>query len=125
MGLEQNEKTEKNKKTMYIMPGKLKPINLKAKRNPVQSLYNSVKSSKNEDIEEYSHKNKDKINILEPKEENKDNKQNENEQNKQEEKNDINENIEKDDDKVYNDVNYWSTGNYLNEKEMEDCLKDL
>ena len=125
MGLEQNEKTEKNKKTMYIMPGKLKPINLKAKRNPVQSLYNSVKSSKNEDIEEYSHKNKDKINILEPKEENKDNKQNENEKNKQEEKNDINENIEKDDDKVYNDVNYWSTGNYLNEKEMEDCLKDL
>ena len=84
MGLEQNEKTEKNKKTMYIMPGKLKPINLKAKRNPVQSLYNSVKPSKNENIEEYSHKNKDKINILEQKEEEKDTKQNEKEQNKQE-----------------------------------------
>ena len=125
MGLEQNEKTEKNKKTMYIMPGKLKPINLKAKRNPVQSLYNSVKPSKNENIEEYSHKNKDKINILEQKEEEKDTKQNEKEQNKQEEKKDINENLEKDDDKVYNDVNYWNTGNYLNEKEMEDCLKDL
>ena len=125
MGLEQNEKTEKNKKTMYIMPGKLKPINLKAKRNPVQSLYNSVKPSKNENIEEYSHKNKDKINILEQKEEEKDTKQNEKEQNKQEEKKDINDNLEKDDDKVYNDVNYWNTGNYLNEKEMEDCLKDL
>ena len=125
MGLEQNEKTEKNKKTMYIMPGKLKPINLKAKRNPVQNLYSSVKPSKNENIEEYSHKNKDKINILEQKEEEKDTKQNEKEQNKQEEKNDINENLEKDDDKVYNDVNYWNTGNYLNEKEMEDCLKDL
>ena len=125
MGLEQNEKTEKNKKTMYIMPGKLKPINLKAKRNPVQSLYNSVKPSKNENIEEYSHKNKDKINILEQKEEEKDTKQNEKEQNKQEEKKDISENLEKDDDKVYNDVNYWNTGNYLNEKEMEDCLKDL
>ena len=125
MGLEQNEKTEKNKKTMYIMPGKLKPINLKAKRNPVQSLYNSVKPSKNENIEEYSHKNKDKINILEQKEEEKDTKQNEKEQNKQEVKKDINENLEKDDDKVYNDVNYWNTGNYLNEKEMEDCLKDL
>jgi hypothetical protein len=125
MGLEQNEKTEKNKKTMYIMPGKLKPINLKAKRNPVQSLYNSVKPSKNENIEEYSHKNKDKINILEQKEEEKDTKQNEKEQNKQEEKKDINENLEKDDDKVYNDVNYWNAGNYLNEKEMEDCLKDL
>ena len=125
MGLEQNEKSEKNKKPMYIMPGKLKPINLKAKRNPVQSLYNSVKSSKDENIEEYSYKNKDKINILGQKEENKDNKQNENEQNKEEEKKDINKTIEKDDDKVYNDVNYWNTGNYLNEKEMEDCLKDL
>ena len=124
MGLEQNEKTEKNKKTIYIMPGRLKPINLKAKRNPVQSLYNTVKSSKNENIEEYSYKSKDKINILDQKEDN-DNKQNENEQNKQEDKKDINENIEKDDDKVYNDVNYWNTGNYLNEKEMEDCLKDL
>ena len=125
MGLEQDEKTEKNKKTMYIRAGKLKPINLKAKRNPVQSLYKSVKSSKNENIEEYSHKNKDKINILEQKEEDKDNNQNKNEQNKEEEKKDINENIEKDDDKVYNDVNYWNAGNYLNEKEMEDCLKDL
>mgnify|MGYP006988870942 CR=1 FL=1 len=136
MGLEQNEKTEKNKKTMYIMPGKLRPINLKAKKNPVQNLYSTVKSSKNDNIEEYSHKSKDKINILEQKEE-KDNKQNENEQNKKNEneqkkqekknieKNDEEKNIEKNDDKAYNDVNYWNTGNYLNEKEMEDCLKDL
>ena len=148
MGLEQNEKTEKNKKIMYIMPGKLKPINLKAKKNPVQSIFTSVASSNNENIENDSLKKKDKENILDENED-KDNKQNENEENEEEEeaiiKNDedkpkeenknIDENIEKDNDndndndnnndKIYNDVNYWNTGNYLNEKEMEDCLKDL
>ena len=36
MGLEQKEKM---KKKMYIMPGKLRPINLKTKSNPVQNIY--------------------------------------------------------------------------------------
>ena len=137
MGLEQNEKTEKNKKIMYIMPGKLKPINLKAKKNPVQSIFTSVASSNNDNIEDDSHNKKDKENILEENED-KDDKQNENEEDEEEEaiiKNDddkskeenkdIDENIEIDNYKIYNDVNYWNTGNYLNEKEMEDCLKDL
>ena len=140
MGLEQTEKTEKNKKIMHIIPGKLKPINLKAKKNPVQSIFTTVASSNNENNEDDSLKNKDKENILENNEEkDKDNKQNENEENEEEEEaiikndedklkeenKDSDENIEKDNDKIYNDVNYWSTGNYLNEKEMEDCLKDL
>ena len=142
MGLEQNEKTEKNKKIMYIIPGKSKPINLKAKKNPVQSIFTSIDSSNNENIEDDSLKKKDKEKILEDNED-KDNKQNENEENEEEEeaiikndedkskeeKKDSDENIEKDNDndndKIYNDVNYWSIGNYLNEKEMEDCLKDL
>ena len=33
---------------------------------------------------------------------------------------------ENEDTKIYNDVNYWGNNRYyLNEKEMEDCLKDL
>ncbi len=35
-------------------------------------------------------------------------------------------NENEDDNKIYNDVNYWGNNRcYLNEKEMEDCLNDL
>jgi hypothetical protein len=155
MGLEQNEKMEKNKKIMYIIPGKLKPINLKAKTSPVQSIFTSSTSSKENNSSYYKlrNKRKDIINIFaenkniinntnekEEKEENEEKEEEEesivkNEENKEkeeenlenEEHKNIEENKENNGDEVYNDVNYWgiSSRNYLNEKEMEDCLKDL
>ena len=158
MGLEQNEKIEKNKKIMYIVPGKLKPINLKAKTSPVQSIFSS--SNEENKYNKLKNKIKDKINIFKEekkKEYNTNDSKNtdnyissnaENEENEEEEKaiirkdEDKNEKIEKENevdntsnnikeendvDKIYNDVNYWgvNSSNYLNEKEMEDCLKDL
>jgi hypothetical protein len=154
MGLEQNEKMEKNKKIMYIVPGKLKPINLKAKTSPVQSIFTSSASSKeNSSYNRLRNKRKQIINIFaenkniinnndekEEKEENEEKEEeeesivkNEENQEKEEDKNeneqhkDIEEKKENNGDEVYNDVNYWgiSSRNYLNEKEMEDCLKDL
>ena len=46
MGVEQNEKIEKSKKIKYIIPGKLKPINLKTRTNPVQTLFTVNPSNK-------------------------------------------------------------------------------
>ena len=169
MGLEHNEKIEKNKKIMYIMPGKLKPINLKAKTNPVQSIFASTSSNnENNDNKEHennsnnnndytklnSKKNKDKINMFDDSEKKKindnvklntdigENEENEEEEEgvikrdekeednivKEKENNDdkTNKISENEDTKIYNDVNYWGNNKYyLNEKEMEDCLKDL
>ena len=166
MGLEQNEKIEKNKKIKYIMPGKLKPINLKAKTNPVQSIFSSTSQNNENDnnnkisdeFNKLKFKKKDKINLFDDNEDNNErqkihNKPNgpsanggENEENEEEEEavvkkeekeeNDINEkekdkklnekNENEDDNKKYNDVNYWGNNSYyLNEKEFEDCLKDL
>jgi hypothetical protein len=154
MGLEQNEKMEKNKKIKYIIPGKLKPINLKAKTSPVQSIFTSSTSSKeNSSYNKLRNKRKQIINIFaenkniinnnnkkEEKEENEEKEEeeksiikNEENQEKEEEKfkieehKDIEEKKENNGNEVYNDVNYWgiSSRNYLNEKEMEDCLKDL
>ncbi len=160
MGLEQNEKIEKNKKIKYIMPGKLKPINLKAKTNPVQHIF-STTSPKNENnnnkisdnFNKLKFKKKDKINLFDDNDDNNEKKKNEgeNEENEEEEEavvkkeekeEDINEkekekdkkedeklkekNENEDDNKIYNDVNYWGNNRcYLNEKEMEDCLNDL
>ena len=169
MGLEHNEKIEKNKKIMYIMPGKLKPINLKAKTNPVQSIFASTSSNnENNDNKEHenisdnnndytklnSKKNKDKIKMFDDSEKKKINDNGklntdtgENEENEEEEEGVIkrdekeednivkekennedktNKISENEDTKIYNDVNYWGNNKYyLNEKEMEDCLKDL
>ena len=165
MGLEQNEKTEKNKKIMHIMPGKLKPINLKAKTSPVQSIFTSSTSSKdNSSYVRLRNKRKNIINLFaenkninnnnnekeekEEKEEKKEKEKEENEEKEEEEESivkneenqekeedkfekedhkDIEEKKENNEDESYNDVNYWgnSSRNYLNEKEMEDCLKDL
>ena len=160
MGLEQSEKIEKNKKIKYIMPGKLKPINLKAKTNPVQHIF-STTSPKNENnnnkisdnFNKLKFKKKDKINLFDDNDDNNEKKKNEgeNEENEEEEEavvkkeekeEDINEkekekdkkedeklkekNENEDDNKIYNDVNYWGNNRcYLNEKEMEDCLNDL
>ena len=154
MGLEQNEKMEKNKKIMYIIPGKLKPINLKAKTSPVQSIFTSSTSSKdNSSYVRLRNKRKNIINLFaenkninnnekeeKEKEENEEKEEEEesivkNEENQEKEEDkyekedhkDIEEKKENNDDESYNDVNYWgnSSRNYLNEKEMEDCLKDL
>ena len=165
MGLEQNEKMEKNKKIMYIIPGKLKPINLKAKTSPVQSIFTSSTSSKdNSSYVRLRNKRKNIINLFaenkninnnnnekeekEEKEEKKEKEKEENEEKEEEEESivkneenqekeedkfekedhkDIEEKKENNEDESYNDVNYWgnSSRNYLNEKEMEDCLKDL
>ena len=59
MGLEQNEKMEKNKKIMYIMPGRLKPINLKTKSNPVQNFFFKIPTGKNNEFDKLKNKKKD------------------------------------------------------------------
>ena len=147
MGLEQNEKMEKNKKIMYIMPGKLKPINLKTKSNPVQNIFiNIANNNKNNNkLERLRNKKKEIINLFgnETNEENededeefvvkkKDNKKNINKELNEEEdiKNstddseDIKEEEEK--NKMFNDVNYWNANeNYLSEEEREELLNDL
>ena len=137
MGLEQDEKMEKNKKIMYIMPGKLKPINLKTKSNPVQNIFiNKSNNRKIKKIEKIKNKMKDVINLF-------NNDKNENEEQeegiikKEEDKNDDknkeiksaneNKNSEEDEkDKMFNDVNYWKQSeNYLNEAESKGLLDDL
>jgi hypothetical protein len=164
MGLEQNEKIEKNKKIKYIMPGKLKPINLKAKTNPVQNIFSSPNNENDnnnkisDEFNKLKFKKKDKINLFDENEDNNEKQKihdkpsgpspngGENEENEEEEEavvkkeekeeNDINEkeknkklnekNENEDDNKKYNDVNYWGNSRYyLNEKDFEDCLKDL
>ena len=137
MGLEQDEKMEKNKKIMYIMPGKLKPINLKTKSNPVQNIFiNKSNNRKIKKIEKIKNKMKDVINLF-----NNDNNENEEQEEgiikKEEDKNDDknkeinneneNKNSEEDDkDKMFNDVNYWKQSeNYLNEDELKGLLDDL
>ena len=66
MGLEQNEKMEKNKKIMYIMPGKLKPINLKTKSNPVQNIFikKANNNKNNNKLERLRNKKKEIINLF-------------------------------------------------------------
>ena len=137
MGLEQDEKMEKNKKIMYIMPGKLKPINLKTKSNPVQNIFiNKSNNRKIKKIEKIKNKMKDVINLF-----NNDNNENEEQEEgiikKEEDKNDDknkeiksaneNKNSEEDEkDKMFNDVNYWKQSeNYLNEEELKGLLDDL
>ena len=152
MGLEQNEKLEKNKKVMYIMPGRIKPINLKTKSNPVQNIFINInKSNNNYKNTNLRNKKKDIINFFDT-----DNNENENEEQEKEEENAIEnkddkdekipydettpqENIDFDDNKdkndkkenendeeKFNDVNYWkSNDNYLNEEEMEELINDL
>ena len=79
MGLEQNEKLEKNKKVMYIMPGRIKPINLKTKSNPVQNIFINInKPNNNYKYENTRNKKKDIINFF-------DNNDNENEEQEKEE----------------------------------------
>ena len=146
MELEQNEKVEKNKKIMYIMPGKIKPINLKTKSNPAQNIFFKIPTGKNnnkfdklrnkkkdlvmfDDIEDDKDKDKDEedednikeVNIINDE----DNKKDEDiiSINKEEESNDDN---NKEEDKMFNDVNFWKNNeNYLNEKEMEDLINEL
>ena len=81
MGLEQNEKMEKNKKVMYMLPGKLKPINLKTKSNPVQNIFINIgNKNKNNKLEKIKNIKKDIINIFE----NEMNNQNEEHENEEE-----------------------------------------
>ena len=144
MDLEQNEKMEKNKKIMYIMPGKLKPINLKTKSNPVQNIFinitNNNKTKISNNLEKIKNKKKDVINLF-YNDINNENEEHENENEeegiikKEEDKNDENNtktidntnNIkEEDDEKMFNEVNYWKNNDYyLNKNELEDIIKDL
>ena len=144
MGLEQNEKMEKNKKIMYIMPGRLKPINLKTKSNPVQNFFFKIPTGKNNEFDKLKNKKKDIV-IFDMDNEKEKEEEEENiindEDNKKEddinmnlEEEIVNKNIEeednnkKDDDenKMFNDVNFWKTKqNYLNEKEMDDLINEL
>ena len=148
MGLEQNEKMGKNKKIMYIMPGKLKPINLKTKSNPVQNIFiNIANNNKNNNkLERLRNKKKEIINLfgnetnIENEDEDeefvvkkKDNKKNINKELSEEEdiKNstDDSEDIKEEEEeknKMFNDVNYWKANeNYLSEEEREELLNDL
>ena len=131
MGLEQNEKMEKNKKVMYMLPGKLKPINLKTKSNPVQNIFINIgNKNKNNKLEKIKNIKKDIINIFE----NEMNNQNEEHENEEEniikkeeeniEENNINKN-ESENDKMFNDVNYWKSNNLVKEEEMENLINDL
>ena len=135
MGLEQNEKMEKKKKIMYMLPAKLKPINLKTKSNPVQNIFiNIANKNKNNKFEKIQNKKKDIINLFEN-ETNNENEEHENEEeniikkeeenieeNKKVENNDKNED---DKDKMFNDVNYWKSNNLLKEEEIENLINDL
>ena len=148
MGLEQNEKIEKNKKVMYIMPGRIKPINLKTKSNPVQNIFiNITNPKKNNKYENIRNKKKDIINFFDTENNNEneeqeqdvenadqkiDNKIDDDEENNAEEiihYDDNNDKVNKkelDNDEMFNDVNYWkSNNNYLNEEEMKDLINDL
>ena len=147
MGLEQNEKMEKSKKMMYIMPGKLKPINLKTKSNPVQNIFINISNNNkvNNKLEKLRNKKKDRINFF-------DNAlNNENEERENENENEVeydevvkkegkdknkddntsttddsNDEIKDEENKMFNEVNYWRTNeNYLNEEELKDLLNDL
>ena len=145
MGLEQDEKMEKNKKIMYIMPGKLKPINLKTKSNPVQNIFINIANNNKNNIklEKLRNKKKEIINMFnnEINEENEDEdeeivKKNGNKEDiiKELKKEEDNENTMNDNNdieveaknKMFNDVNYWKTNeNYLSEEEKEDLLNEL
>ena len=145
MGLEQDEKMEKNKKIMYIMPGKLKPINLKTKSNPVQNIFINIANNNKNNIklEKFRNKKKEIINMFnnEINEENEDEdeeivkkngnkediikelKKEEDNENTMNDNNDIEEEAK---NKMFNDVNYWKTNeNYLSEEEKEDLLNQL
>jgi hypothetical protein len=126
MGLEQNEKIEKNKKIMYIMPGRLKPINLKTKSNPVQNIFINISNSKNNNkFEKIKNKKKDIINFFDNENENEEKEHEEENVIKKEEENASNQEKEKD-DKMFNEVNYWkSNDNYLNEEEINSLINDL
>ena len=133
MGLEQNAKMEKNKKIKYMLPGKLKPINLKTKSNPVQNIFINIgNKNKNNKLEKIKNIKKGIINIFEN-EMNNQNEEHENEEEniiKKEEEN-IEENInnksesENEGDKMFNDVNYWKSNNLVKDEEMEDLINDL
>jgi len=144
MGLEQNEKMEKSKKMMYIMPGKLKPINLKTKSNPVQNIFINIsnKNKNNNNLEKLRNKKKDVVGFFDDalnneKEEREIENDNEEEGiiKKEEDKNkddninttdESNDDIKDEDNKMFNEVNYWKTNeNYLNEEELNDLLNDL
>ena len=144
MGLEQNEKMEKSKKMMYIMPGKLKPINLKTKSNPVQNIFINIsnKNKNNNNLEKLRNKKKDMVGFFDDainneKEEREIENDNEEEGiiKKEEDKNkddninttdDSNDDIKDEENKMFNEVNYWKTNeNYLNEEELKDLLNDL
>ena len=145
MGLEQDEKMEKNKKIMYIMPGKLKPINLKTKSNPVQNIFINIANNNKNNIklEKLRNKKKEIINMFnnEINEKNEDEdeeivKKNGNKEdiikelkkevdneNTMNDNNDIEEEAK---NKMFNDVNYWNANeNYLSEEEREELLNDL
>ena len=133
MGLEQNEKMEKNKQIMYMLPGRLKPINLKTKSNPVQNIFININKNKNNKLEKIRNKKKEIINLFE----------NENEEHENEEENVIkkeeetleenninkieenNKEIEDDKDKMFNDVYYWKHKDLVKNEEMEELIKEL
>ena len=133
MGLEQNEKMEKNKQIMYMLPGRLKPINLKTKSNPVQNIFININKNKNNKLEKIRNKKKEIINLFE----------NENEEHENEEENVIkkeeetleenninkieenNKEIEDDKDKMFNDVYYWKHKDLVKDEEMEELIKEL
>ena len=128
MGLEQNEKMEKNKKVMYMLPGKLKPINLKTKSNPVQNIFININKNKNNKLEKIKNIKKDIINIFENEMNNQNEEQEKEEENiikKEEENIEENNKNESENDKMFNDVNYWKSNNLVKEEEMENLINDL
>ena len=122
MGLEQNEKIEKKKKKIYIIPGKLKPINLKAKTNPVQNIFSSNASNNNNDNNSYNkiklRKKINKINIFDDNDNDNDNENNNIKEKQKEEKINIGENEENEEEEI--GVIKKEEKNEIYEKENED-----
>ena len=114
MGLEQNEKLEKNKKVMYIMPGRIKPINLKTKSNPVQNIFINInKPNTNYKYENTRNKKKDIINFF-------DNNDNENEEQEKEEEIAIEKKDDKDDKEDKEDKMLYDESNPQENTDFDD-----
>ena len=157
MGLETKEKMEKNKMKMYMIPRKLKPLNLKTKSNPAKRIFNPNFKFKQDkfildDIDKFYNNEEDeeeegiikkedkKEDILEEKKEDINNNTDDNVEiildtkkdkdiinldNNIIDNNIVDNNI--DNIKEYNDVNFWNVNsrNYLDQKDLDECLKDL
>ena len=89
-----------------------------------ENIINTGENEENEEEEESVVKkeenNEEKIMEIDNKDENNIENNNINDEDEMEENKENEDNNNK-----YNDVNYWSSGIYLKENEMEDCLKDL